>query len=95
MSWLERWFGKEVGGSSPPTGDPQAIAEVEGVLRELRPLLAADGGDVELLAVEEGWVHLRFRGACTSCAASTETLRGAIEPRMRERLGWVRGVRAL
>ena len=54
----------------------------------------ADGGDVRLLGVtEDGWVRLRFVGACHGCAAQPLTIRGAVEPELRRRHAWVRGVR--
>ena len=38
--------------------------QVEDVLNKLRPFLLRDGGDVELVDVEEGIVKLRLLGAC-------------------------------
>jgi len=79
---------------TPARGAPEEVRAVEAVLAELRPALVADGGGIELLAVEDGWVRVRLRGACTSCPAQASTLRGALEPRLRERLPFVRGLRA-
>ncbi len=75
-------------------GDADEVRAVEHVLAELRPALAADGGGIDLIAVEDGWVRVRLRGACTQCPAQASTLRGALEPRLRERLPFVRGLRA-
>jgi Fe-S cluster biogenesis protein NfuA len=95
VSWLERVFG--AGSSEPRTlparGDPERVRAVEQVLAELRPMLRADAGDVDLVAVEEGWVTVRLRGACRSCGVRDTTLRGALEPRLKERLPWVLGLR--
>ena len=92
MSWLRKIFAAPAPASAP-TGDPVRVAEVEAVLVELRPLLRLDGGDVALLAVEDGVVRVRLQGACTSCSSQGMTLQGAVEPRLRERLPWVSGVR--
>ena len=81
--------------SKPAAGDPARVAEVEAVLEELRPMLRADGGDVTLVRVDEGRVELTFQGACASCSAHVLTFQGAMRPRLMERLGWVREVRAL
>lgn len=53
--------------------------EVQDVLDKLRPFLQRDGGDVELVDVEEGIVSLRLMGACGSCPSSTITLKAGIE----------------
>lgn len=53
--------------------------QVQEVLDKLRPFLLRDGGDVELVDVEEGIVKLRLMGACGSCPSSTITLKAGIE----------------
>jgi Fe-S cluster biogenesis protein NfuA len=55
------------------------IAEVQEVLDKLRPFLLRDGGDCELVDVEDGIVKLRLLGACGSCPSSTITLKAGIE----------------
>ena len=49
------------------------------VLDKLRPFLQRDGGDVELVGIEDGIVQLRLQGACGSCPSSTITLKAGIE----------------
>ncbi len=91
MGFLQRLFGREHAPETPPSGDPVRIAEVEAVLVSLRPLFEADGGDIRLVAVgEDGDVHVRLRGACSSCAASPMTLFEGLEPRLRATLTWFR-----
>ncbi|MCP8969781.1 NifU family protein [Ectobacillus ponti] len=53
--------------------------EVQEVLDKLRPFLLRDGGDVELVDIEDGIVKLRLMGACGSCPSSTITLKAGIE----------------
>jgi Fe-S cluster biogenesis protein NfuA len=54
--------------------------QVEVVLNKLRPFLLRDGGDVELVNVDdEGIVSVRLMGACGSCPSSTITLKAGIE----------------
>ena len=53
--------------------------QVDAVLDKLRPFLLRDGGDVELVAVEDGIVMLRLLGACGTCPSSTITLKAGIE----------------
>jgi Fe-S cluster biogenesis protein NfuA len=53
--------------------------QVKEVLDKLRPFLLRDGGDVELVDIEDGIVKLRLLGACGSCPSSTITLKAGIE----------------
>ncbi len=54
--------------------------QVQSVLEKLRPYLLRDGGDVELIDVdEEGVVQLRLMGACGNCPSSAITLKAGIE----------------
>ncbi|MEK5331597.1 MULTISPECIES: NifU family protein [unclassified Lysinibacillus] len=53
--------------------------QVQEVLDKLRPFLLRDGGDCELVDVEDGVVKLRLLGACGSCPSSTITLKAGIE----------------
>ncbi|MEA5620128.1 Fe-S cluster assembly protein NifU [Cronbergia sp. UHCC 0137] len=78
-----------------PLTNVQKIALIQKVLdEEVRPVLIADGGDVELYDVdgvsEAGRDVLRVKvilqGACGSCSSSTATLKVAIEARLRDRI---------
>lgn len=53
--------------------------EVDEVIEKLRPFLLRDGGDCELVDVEDGVVKLRLLGACGTCPSSTITLKAGIE----------------
>lgn len=65
----------------------QKILFIQQVLeQEIRPVLIADGGDVELHDVEGDRVLVRLKGACSSCSSSTETLKLAIEAQLKERV---------
>ncbi len=58
--------------------------KVEATLETIRPALQADGGDVELVGVEDGVVTVRLVGACGSCPMSTMTLRMGVERILRK-----------
>jgi Fe-S cluster biogenesis protein NfuA len=63
------------------------------VIESVRPMLQADGGDVELVDVTtDGIVKLRLTGACGGCPMSTYTLRMGIERRLKELVPEVKGV---
>jgi Fe-S cluster biogenesis protein NfuA len=59
---------------------------VDTVLDTIRPALMADGGNVELVDVQDGIVKLRLQGACAGCPMSQMTLRMGIERELRKQL---------
>ncbi|MGA8941111.1 MAG: NifU family protein [Thermoactinomyces sp.] len=65
---------------------------VNDVLEKLRPFIQRDGGDVELVEVEDGIVRVRLLGACGSCPSSTITLKAGIERALMEEIPEIREV---
>jgi Fe-S cluster biogenesis protein NfuA len=53
--------------------------KIEEALKAIRPALQADGGDVELIDVEDSIVKVRLTGACGGCPMSQMTLKQGIE----------------
>ncbi len=53
--------------------------KVQAALDKVRPMLQADGGDVELVDVKDGIVTVRLQGACGGCPMSQMTLKNGIE----------------
>ncbi|HHI97088.1 MAG TPA: NifU family protein [Thermodesulfatator atlanticus] len=69
---------------------------VEKALAKVRPMLQADGGDVELVEVtEDGIVKVRLQGACKGCPMSTYTLKMGIERYLKKEVPEVQAVEAL
>jgi len=66
--------------------------KVEAVLAQVRPALQADGGDVELVDMNEGVVSLKLKGACAGCPMATMTLRNGIERILKEQVPEVKEV---
>ena len=68
--------------------EPQSVRErVQAVINLIRPAVQADGGDIELVAVDDaGVVQIRFHGACHGCPSSTMTLQDGIERNLREKV---------
>ena len=52
---------------------------VQKVLEEIKPKIQADGGDIELVAIENGTVKVRLKGACAGCPMSAMTLKQGVE----------------
>jgi len=69
--------------------------KVEGALKEIRPSLHADGGDVELVGVENGIVKVRLTGACGGCPMSQMTLKQGIERYIKEAIPEISSVEAV
>lgn len=61
-------------------------------LNEIRPALQADGGDIQYLGIEDGYVKVRLTGACSGCPSSTITLQMGVERAIRQRVPEIKGV---
>ncbi len=62
-------------------------------LDAVRPGLLADGGNLELVSVEDdGTIRIELQGACARCPSRVMTLRQMIEPRLKAALTGVTGV---
>ena len=53
--------------------------QIEKALADIRPALQADGGDIELIDVQDGIVQVRLQGACAGCPMSQLTLANGVE----------------
>jgi Fe-S cluster biogenesis protein NfuA len=69
--------------------------KVEAALEKVRPVLLADGGDVQLIDVKDGVVTLKLTGACGDCPMATMTLKGGIERVLKEQVPEVKEVVAV
>lgn len=63
-----------------------ARARVQAVLDRVRPFLNADGGDIELVAVEGNSAAVRLTGMCAGCPSAQMTLHVGIESALREEI---------
>jgi len=67
--------------------------KVEAALERIRPVLQADGGDVELVEIgEDGIVKVRLKGACAGCPMSQMTLKQGIESTLKQEIPEVKEV---
>ena len=69
--------------------------EVEEVLESIRPMLMSDGGNVELVDIDDGVVKVRLVGSCVSCSSSTMTLKMGIEKALKKAIPMVRCVESV
>lgn len=61
-----------------------AISKV--IDQDIRPYVQADGGDIELVAIDGIRVKVRLLGACGTCPSSLLTLRDGVQTRLRARI---------
>jgi len=66
--------------------------KVEKVIEEIRPFLQADGGNIELIDVQDGVVKVKLVGACGSCPMSQITLKRGVEARLKAKVPEVKEV---
>ena len=68
--------------------------KVQDAIDGIRPMLQADGGDIELIDVNEatGVVKVALRGACSGCPHAAATLKHGVEARIRELVPEVKSV---
>lgn len=69
--------------------------QVQSVIDKIRPSLQADGGDVELVEVEDGVVRVRLQGSCAGCPMSQMTLKNGIERLLKTELPEVKSVESV
>ncbi len=69
--------------------------KVEELISKIRPNLQADGGDIELVSVDDGDVKVRLTGACGHCPMSQMTLKFGVEKFLKEHLPEVKSVEAV
>ena len=72
------------------------IERVEAALEKVRPSLQADGGDVQLVDVDdEGMVRVRLTGACGTCPMSQMTLKMGIEKILKQNIPEIKSVESV
>ena len=69
--------------------------EVSQALEEVRPSLQVDGGDVELVDIEDGVVKVRLLGHCAGCPMSQMTLKMGIESYLKKKVPGVKSVESV
>jgi Fe-S cluster biogenesis protein NfuA len=68
---------------------------VQAALAEIKPQIQADGGDIDLVAVENNIVKVRLRGACVGCPMSALTLKQGVERLIKQKVPEIQSVEAV
>jgi Fe-S cluster biogenesis protein NfuA len=69
--------------------------KVQKALAEIKPQIQADGGDIELVAIEKGTVKVRLQGACVGCPLSALTLKQGVERFIKQKVPEIQSVEAV
>lgn len=81
--------------SSASDHDSDIVRQIKEILdTRVRPVVAADGGDIVFADFTDGVVYLHMRGACAGCPSSTMTLKTGIENLLKHFIPEVNEVRA-
>jgi Fe-S cluster biogenesis protein NfuA/rhodanese-related sulfurtransferase/glutaredoxin len=68
------------------------VARVREILDQCRPMVQQDGGDIELLDVQDDVVHLQLTGNCIGCPSSQATLKQGIERRLKQAIPQIKRI---
>jgi Fe-S cluster biogenesis protein NfuA len=69
--------------------------DVEAALDRIRNALRVDGGDVQLVDINDGIVKVKLQGSCAGCPFSQMTLKNFIEKELRKDVSGVKGVESV
>jgi Fe-S cluster biogenesis protein NfuA len=69
--------------------------DVEVSLDRIRNALRVDGGDVQLVDINDGIVKVKLQGSCAGCPFSQMTLKNFIEKELRKDVSGVKGVESV
>jgi len=83
--------------SEETTNSPAMTEQVREVIDGIRPMLQADGGDIDLVSVDEaeGVVSVRLQGACKGCPGAAMTLKMGVERQLKNKVPAVKEVVAV
>ncbi len=67
-------------------------SKIQEVLERIRPFLISDGGNLQYIKFEDGFVHLKLLGACSSCPYADSTISEGIEAMLVDEIPEVKGI---
>lgn len=68
------------------------INKIKEILDTIKPYLYSDGGDLEFLKYEDGYVYIRLLGACQGCAMADVTIENGIFETLKQEIPEIKGV---
>lgn len=78
------------------TEKQELLTRIEKALDDVRPHLAVDGGDVDLMDITEDYrVIIQWKGACVNCSMSAMTLKAGLEQAIKSQVPEIKTVEAI
>ena len=71
------------------------LTRIDAALDTVRPHLAVDGGNIEIVKVEDGCLHVKWLGACSNCSMSIMTMRAGVEDAVMKRVPEIKSIKAV
>lgn len=71
------------------------LTTVQMALDRIRPFMQRDGGDIELLGIEDNRALVRLVGTCAGCASAAITLYQGVEIYLREEVPGLEGIKVV
>lgn len=82
---LDKYYGKETIQEKPKLTNTQKILKINNIIEnQIAPELRKDGGDVELIDIQDNKVYVKLKGSCSKCKNSKLTLKNFVEATLRE-----------
>jgi len=69
--------------SMPFTDEDLQLPVSEIIKNKIAPMMAQDGGAIELLQIKDAKIYVQLQGACVGCAASGSTLKFIVEKELK------------
>lgn len=66
-----------------PFSDEDLKPAVKNSLNKVKPMLALDGGDIQLIDIKNGIIYVQLQGGCIGCASSNQTIKYTVERQIR------------
>ena len=66
--------------------------KIKDIIENIRPYLNMDGGDIEFIKYDEGYVYIKLTGACQNCMYQDSTINEGIEEMIKQEIPEIKGV---
>ena len=66
--------------------------KIKEIINQIRPYLNMDGGDIEFVKFEEGYVYIKLSGACSNCLMQDNTINDGLLTMFQEEIPEIKGI---
>ncbi len=68
------------------------VNKIKEIIEQMRPYLNSDGGDIDFIKYEDGYVYIKLTGACSNCLFQDQTLNEGLLEYFKNEIPEVEGV---